>query len=170
MRKIALLTGVAGILFAGAPALAQETTRPLAQDPIQQPAPAPSQDPAAPQPSSQQSDGGVTLQPGAVVRGEDGVQLGALEGVQVNDQGRQELTVRGADGLIRAVGLTGFRMENGEIHLAASLDDYLAGDVLSDPSLGEGDAATPPTLPEEPTEEPIPDGQAPTPVPDQPQS
>jgi len=102
MRKIALLTGVAGaILFAGS-ALAQEATPPAPQTP-------PAQTPPAANPSQ------VSLTPGQTVRGPDG-ELGKLEGVQVNAEGQQELTVRGSDGQLRAVPLGGLQV-NGTLNI-----------------------------------------------------
>lgn len=154
MRKIALLTGVAGALFA-APVLAQDASAGMAPAPVQTQTAEPAQ------------DGGVTLQPGADVHGQDGVRLGALEGVQVNDAGQQELTVRGDDGLLRAVSVAGFRVDDGDVFLSASLEDYLAGDVLNDPNQGQGDAAAP-TPP--PSVEPLPTEPLPTePLPTEPE-
>ncbi len=98
MRKIALLTGVAGALLLATPALAQDAQ--------------PTQTPPAPAPSQ------VSLSPGQTVRGPDG-ELGKLEGVRVDAQGQQELTVRGADGQLRAV------------PLAWSLEQYQAAPAIA---------------------------------------
>ena len=87
--KTAFLAGAAAVLMTSAPALAQD-------------APA-SATPAAPaaQPQS------LTLTPGATVKGSDGAEIGKLVGAQNNASGEQELTVRGADGQVRAVPLPG---------------------------------------------------------------
>lgn len=90
MRKTALLTGVAGLFLMTAPAFAQDSTA------AQTPAPAT----AAEQPQT------LTLQPGSDVVGSDGAVLGKLEGAR-NTPAGQELTVRGADGQLRGVPVSG---------------------------------------------------------------
>uniref|UniRef100_UPI0025C5E1F7 beta-ketoacyl synthase N-terminal-like domain-containing protein n=1 Tax=Brevundimonas sp. TaxID=1871086 RepID=UPI0025C5E1F7 len=85
--KNILLAGSAVAFLTAAPAMAQDTTPPA-------PAPAAAQAPS------------LTLTPGATVRGADG-ELGKLEGVRNNAEGKQELTVRGADGQVRGVPLAG---------------------------------------------------------------
>lgn len=103
--KTALLAGAVGAVLTAAPALAQETTAP-AQEPAAAPA--------------QQS---LQLTPGATVRGPDGA-LGQLEGVQANAEGGQELTVRGADGQLRAVPLGGIRQEGADVVVAYTKAEY----------------------------------------------
>lgn len=142
MRKIALLTGAAGALLLTGPALAQEATPPVPQE----------------QPAQPQS---VSLTPGATVRGEGGVELGKLEGIRTNAAGQQELTVRGADGQLRAVSLTGFQMQGSDVAVAATLEAYMAGEVIP------GEAAAPPageTTPPTPPVEPPPADQPTPPV------
>ena len=89
IRKTALLAGVAGAMLFAAPALAQD---------------------AAPPASAQtETPASITVQPGATIKGEGGVELGTLQGVRTNAAGEQELEVRGADGQLRAVPLGGLQ-------------------------------------------------------------
>lgn len=101
MRKTALLTGVAGLFLMTAPAFAQDSTAP--QTP---PAPATATPPAAEQPQN------LTLQPGSDVKGSDGAVLGKLEGARNTETG-QELTVRGADGELRGIPVSGGVRQDG---------------------------------------------------------
>lgn len=159
MRKIALLTGAAGALLIAGPVLAQEASPPgrspvpeqtapqtsPAQTPPAQSMPAtpPTEAPAA------QSQAPIALNPGATVRGNDG-ELGKLEGVRVNAEGQQELTVRGADGQVRAVPLGGLQVNGGEISVDTSLEQYQASPAIA----AEPAPATPPageTAPPVPT-------------------
>ncbi|WP_409019705.1 superoxide dismutase [Brevundimonas vesicularis] len=110
IRKNILLAGVAGAFIFAAPALAQETT---AQDPMTPPAAA---EPAA-QPSS------LSLTPGSTVKSKDGTELGQLVGVQAGATG-QELTVRGADGQVRPVPVTGIEASGTDIMVDATLSDF----------------------------------------------
>ena len=110
--KTALLAGAAAFMTA-APALAQETT------------PAPAAAPAAAA-SSQQS---LSLNPGSSVSGPDG-ELGKLEGVQNNAEGKQELTVRGADGQLRAVPLSGIRQEGTGVVVAYTKAEFDAAATI----------------------------------------
>ena len=87
--KTAFLAGAAAVLMTSAPALAQDA--PASASP----------EASAAQPQS------LTLTPGATVKGSDGAENGRLVGVQNNATGEQELTVRGADGQVRAVPLPG---------------------------------------------------------------
>jgi len=124
--KTALLAGAAAAFLTAAPALAQEAA-PAAQDPAAAP--------AAAQPS-------LSLTPGTTVQGPDG-ELGKLEGVQNNAEGRQELTVRGADGQLRAVPLGGIHQEGANVVVAYTKAEF--------------DAAAPiPGAPPAPTAEPTP--------------
>ncbi|MGZ9100542.1 MAG: superoxide dismutase [Brevundimonas sp.] len=102
MRKTALLTGVAGLFLMTAPAFAQDSTAP--QTP---PAPAEAAAQAAEQPQT------LTLQPGSDVKGSDGAVLGQLEGAR-NTEAGQELTVRGADGALRGIPVSGGVRQDGE--------------------------------------------------------
>jgi len=157
--KTALLISAAGALFAAAPAVAQET-----MTPAQEPAAA-----AAPQQQSLQ------LTPGAAVRGPDG-ELGKLEGVQSNAQGDQELTVRGADGQLRAVPLGGIRQDGADVVVAYTKAEYDAASPIAgaapapaaDPAAGTMPGTTPTTTePADPSA--TPDPMAPPAEPDQPQ-
>jgi len=117
MRKTALLTGVAGLFLMTAPAFAQEAA---AQTP------APAQTPAAPAAQT------LTLQPGAAVRGSDGTELGKLVGVQTGASG-QELTVRGPDGELRAVPVTGgVRQDGADIAVGWSAAQYQAAPAIAE--------------------------------------
>lgn len=138
MRKIALLTGVAGALLLAGPTLAQEATPPA-------------QEQQTPPAAEAAASGNVTLSPGATVRGEGGAELGKLEGVQANADGSQSLTVRGSDGSLRAVPLDGFRMEGADVAVGFSLEQYNGAEVIpgEPPVPAEGAVPpTPPTLPE----------------------
>lgn len=149
IRKTLLLSGVAGALLVAAPALAQDIP------PAPQPGDAPSEQPQS-----------LTLQPGAVVRGADGTELGRLEGVRANAAGEQELTVRGADGQLRGVPLGGLSQNGAELSVAWTSAEFEAAPPLAaeapdapaqpDPSLPV-EPATPPTLPPEPAEPITPD-------------
>lgn len=110
IRKNLLLAGVAGAFVFAAPALAQEAP---AQDPTTPPSAA---EPAA-QPSS------LRLTPGSTVKSKDGTELGQLVGVQAGSTG-QELTVRGADGQVRPVPVTGIEASGTEILVDATLSDF----------------------------------------------
>lgn len=128
IRKTALLYSMTGALMIAAPAMAQEQP----QDATTPPAPAE----AAAQPQS------LTLNPGATVKSADGSELGKLVGAQ-NGAAGQELTVRGADGIVRAVSVTGIRQEGADIVVAATLSDFQS----AAPVAGQepvADAATPP--------------------------
>lgn len=116
--KTALLAGVAAAFMTAAPALAQETTP--------APAAAPAQAPVA-QASAQQS---LSLNPGSTVAGPDG-ELGKLEGVQANAEGKQELTVRGADGQLRAVPLSGIRQEGTGVVVAYTKAEFDAAAAIA---------------------------------------
>ncbi|MFN3838659.1 MAG: hypothetical protein ACK4MI_13190 [Brevundimonas sp.] len=132
--KTALLASAAAFMIA-APALAQEA-----------PAAAPAQTPApAEAASSQQS---LSLNPGSSVSGPDG-ELGKLEGVQNNAEGKQELTVRGADGQLRAVPLSGIRQEGTGVVVAYTKAEFDAAAAIP------GAPATPMAAPT-PTPAPAP--------------
>ena len=123
--KTVLLAGAAAAFMTAAPALAQETT------------PAPAAAPAAAA-SSQQS---LSLNPGSSVSGPDG-ELGKLEGVQTNAEGKQELTVRGADGQLRAVPLSGIRQEGSGVVVAYTKVEFdaaspIAGAAPADPAAAQ---------------------------------
>lgn len=113
--KTALLASAAAFMIA-APALAQEA-----------PAAAPAQPPApAAAASSQQS---LSLNPGSSVSGPDG-ELGKLEGVQNDAEGKQELTVRGADGQLRAVPLSRIRQEGTGVVVAYTKAEFDAAAAI----------------------------------------
>lgn len=167
MRKIALLTGAAGLLLIAGPALAQEVappgrnpvpdqTAPSQTPPAQSmPATPPAENPDAP--PAQES---VSLTPGMVVRGGAGTEeLGKLEGVRVNAQGEQELTVRGVDGQLRAVPLGGLQVSSSGVTVAWSLEAYQASPAIAGTAPAPTPAAPPagdtlappvPTLPTDP--------------------
>ena len=112
IRKTALLAGVAGAMLFAAPALAQDATTTAA-------ASAQTATPAT-----------LTLQPGATVKGEGGVELGKLQGVRTNAAGEQELEVRGADGQLRAVPLGGLQQDGDGLMVAWSKAQYDAAAVI----------------------------------------
>ena len=149
--KTALLASAAAFMFA-APALAQET-----------PAPAPTEAPAAAA-ASQQS---LSLNPGMTVSGPDG-ELGKLEGVQNNAEGKQELTVRGADGQLRAVPLSGIRQENGGVAVAYTKAEYDAAAAIPGAPAAPAPAADPAAAPaDDPAAQPTdPSATPPTTAPD----
>lgn len=132
IRKTALLTGIAGAFLFAAPAFAQDATTP------QTPEPAPAEAAAA-QPQS------LTLTPGSTVKSADGSELGKLVGAQ-NGASGQELTVRGADGSVRAVPVAGIRQDGADIVVNATLSDFQsAAPIGGEPSAPPApDAATPP--------------------------
>lgn len=178
MRKIALLAGAAGALMIAGPALAQEATPPgrppvPAQAATAQTPPAATPPAEAQNPPTAQSQGAVSLSPGQIVRGPDG-ELGKLEGVRVNAQGQQELTVRGADGQLRSVPLGGLQVNGSEVTVAWSLEQYQASPAIAaEPATATppADEATPPgppvpTLPTEPqpTDPAAPDTPTPAPA------
>lgn len=143
IRKTLLLTGVAGALLMAAPALAQDIP------------------PPAPQPGDAQSEQpqSLTLQPGAVVRGSDGTELGRLEGVRANAAGEQELTVRGADGQVRGVPLSGLSQSGAEVSVAWTAAEFEAAPPLDAEAPETPPAAPPqpdPSMPVEPTPPTLP--------------
>ena len=109
--KTFFLASAAATVLTAAPALAQET----------QPAQAPATAPAA-QPS-------LSLTPGSTVRGPDG-DLGKLEGVRTNAEGKQELTVRGADGQLRGVPLAGIRQDGEAVAVAYTKAEFDAAAAI----------------------------------------
>ena len=118
MRKLTLLSGVAGLMLLTAPAFAQDATS--AQTPPEaQPGQA-----AAPT---------LTLTPGTTVRGSDG-DLGVLVGARTNGDG-QELTVQGSDGVVRAVPLAGLRQDGEVVVVDFTLEQYAAAEIV--PSAAE---------------------------------
>jgi len=167
--KTVLLAGAAAAFMTAAPAMAQETT------------PAPAAAPAAAA-SSQQS---LSLNPGSSVAGPDG-ELGKLEGVQSNAEGKQELTVRGADGQLRAVPLSGIRQEGTGVVVAYTKAEFDAASPIAGappapaaaPAAPAPSAAPTPDTMSEPTMEPTdpattepatPAPDAATPAPTEPQ-
>lgn len=151
--KTTILASAAAVLFA-APAFAQDA--PTTPAPTEQ------------APAAQQS---LSLTPGTTVQGPDG-ELGKLEGVQNNASGAQELTVRGADGQVRAVPLNGIRQEGANVVVDYTKSEFDAASPIagaapatSEPSTTEPATtepstdsstlpSTPPTLPDSSTTEP----------------
>lgn len=145
IRKTALLTGIAGAFILAAPAFAQDS-------PAQQtPEPAPAE--AAAQPQS------LTLTPGATVKSADGSELGKLVGAR-NGASGQELTVRGADGSVRAVPVAGIRQDSDAIVVNATLSDFQAAPPVSSQDPAEAAPPSDATPPAEPVEPPT-TGEAP---------
>lgn len=135
--KNILLAGSAVAFLTAAPAMAQDTT------------------PSAPASAAAQAPS-LTLTPGATVRGADG-ELGKLEGVQANAEGKQELTVRGADGQVRGVPLAGIRQDGADVVVAFTKAEYdaaptVAGAPVANPPASPQPAPTEPTEPTEPHE------------------
>ena len=118
MRKTALLSGVAGLFLMTAPAFAQDSTAP-------QTPPATTTETAAQAPT-------LTLQPGATVRGSDG-DLGVLVGARLNG-GRQQLTVQGADGTVRAVPIDGIRQEGEVVVVDFTLAQFGTAETVTQPA------------------------------------
>lgn len=136
-RKTLLLAGVTAALLTAAPALAQDSPAPAQTDPAAQ----------------AQSQGSIQLQPGSSVKGSDGAVLGVLEGVQSNAAGEQELTVRGADGNLRGVGLAGLTQQGADVVVGVSAAEFSASPVVEDAAPAADEAA--PT-PADPTANPTP--------------
>ena len=114
---------------------------------------------------------------------------GKLEGVQNDAEGKQELTVRGADGQLRGVPLAGIRQDGeavavaytkAEFDVAAPIPGAPAAPAASEPTdpaappASDPSMTTPPTsaptppLPTEPTTEPTTEPAEPTTPPTQP--
>jgi len=143
MRKTALLTGVAGLFLMTAPAFAQDSTAP------QTPAAPAAAEQAAPAPTQN-----LTLQPGSDVKGSDGAVLGKLEGARNTETG-QELTVRGADGALRGIPVSGGVRQDGEaIAVGWTSAQFSAATAI------EGDA-TPASDDAAPAEQAAPEGSMP---------
>ena len=107
MRKTALLTGVAGLFLMTAPAFAQDAMAPQTP-PVAATAEAQTAEAQTAAPATQN----LTLQPGSDVKGTDGAVLGKLEGARNTESG-QELTVRGADGALRGIPVSGGVRQDG---------------------------------------------------------
>ena len=148
MRKTALLSGVAGLFLLSAPAFAQDGTAP------QTPPATPSTD-AAPQQAPT-----LSLQPGMTVRGSDG-ELGELVGARTH-AGAQQLTVKGADGTVRAVPITGIRQEGEDVVVDFTLEQYAAAEAVTQPATPAvparpGETPATPATPAAPTAPAMPD-------------
>lgn len=120
-RKTTLLAGMAGALLLSAPALAAPALV-FAQE----------TDPAQTAPATAAESPALSLQPGATVKGSDGATLGQLVGVRAGAAGQQELTVRGADGQLRAVPLAGLRQDGGEVIVGWSGSEFQAAPAIPD--------------------------------------
>lgn len=153
MRKTTLLTGVAGLFLMTAPAFAQDGTAP--QTP---PAPAETATPpAAEQPAT------LTLQPGSDVKGSDGAVLGQLEGAR-NTEAGQELTVRGPDGQLRGVPVSGGVRQDGDgVAVGWTSAQFSAAPSIAESAADVAEPAAPP-MPDSTTTPPVADetGMAPT--------
>lgn len=150
--KTAFLAGAAAVLMTSAPALAQDA--PASASP----------EASAAQPQS------LTLTPGATVKGSDGAEIGKLVGVQNNAAGEQELTVRGADGQVRAVPLPGIRQNGADVVVGWTVAEYQAAPVVSgstSPAAPTVEPASPP--PSEPSEPSMAPDASTTPEPATPQ-
>ena len=131
-RKTTLLTAAAFLALGAAPALAQETP------------PADTQNAAPPT-----AESSLTLQPGSEVKGSDGDVLGKLEGVATIG-GAQQLTVRGSDGVVRGVPLSGLQPDGAGVKVSMSSAEFQAAAAVP-----EDLAAQPnPPAPQPPTETP----------------
>ncbi len=163
MRKTALLTGVAGLFLMTAPAFAQDSTAPQTQEP------APAAAAAAAQPAAEQPT--LTLQPGSDVKGSDGTVLGQLEGAR-NTEAGQELTVRGADGQLRGVPVSGgVRQDGAGVAVGWTSAQFAAAPSITDSAADVAEPAAAPMPPAEtgmapatpPTLPPADDSGAPKP-------
>jgi len=133
MRKTALLTGVAGLFLMTAPAFAQDGTAP--QTP---PTAATVEAPAAAQATQN-----LTLQPGSDVKGSDGATLGQLEGARNTETG-QELTVRGADGALRGIPVSGgVRQDGAGVAVGWTSAQFSAAAAISDDASPASETAAP---------------------------
>jgi len=142
MRKTALLTGVAGLLLMTAPAFAQDST-------------ATPQTPAPASPPAAEQSQALELQPGSDVKGSDGTVLGKLEGAR-NTPAGQELTVRGSDGVLRGVPVSGgVRQDGPGVAVGWSASQFSAAPAITGPdhSAHPAPPAEPPA-PAEPTTPP----------------
>ncbi len=141
MRKTALLTGVAGLFLMTAPAFAQDSTAAP-----QTPAPT-TQAPAAEQT--------LSLTPGSDVKGSDGTVLGKLEGARETPTG-QELTVRGADGVLRGVPVSGGVTQDGAgVAVGWSASQFSAAPAITgSPAPAQAEPADEPAEPAQPTTPP----------------
>jgi len=159
MRKTALLTGVAGLFLMTAPAFAQDSTA-TPQTPA----------PASP-PAAEQTQQTLSLTPGSDVKGSDGTVLGKLEGVRTTPTG-QELTVRGTDGALRGVPVSGGVTQDGAgVAVGWSASQFSAAPAIAGAAPAPAapvpaepaQPATPaePAAPAEPTTPPSPDQPAP---------
>jgi hypothetical protein len=119
MRKTALLSGVAGLFLMTAPAFAQDGTAPQTTPPAT--------------PPGQAESPSLTLEAGAIVRGSDG-QLGVLVGSRMNGA-RQQITVRGEDGLVRAVPIDGIRQDGDAVVVDFTLEQFAAADTVTQPAV-----------------------------------
>ena len=140
MRKTALLTGVAGLFLMTAPAFAQDSTA------------TPQAAPPASPPAAEQPQQALELQPGSDVKGSDGTVLGKLEGAR-NTPAGQELTVRGTDGVLRGVPVSGgVRQDGPGVAVGWSASQFSAAPAITDAA----QPATPaePPAPAEPTTPP----------------
>jgi hypothetical protein len=130
MRKTALLTSVAGLLLMTAPAFAQDST-------ATPQTPAPASPPAAEQPHA------LELQPGSDVKGSDGTVLGKLEGAR-NTPAGQELTVRGPDGVLRGVPVSGGVHQDGPgVAVGWTGAQFTAAPAITEPAQPETPAEPP---------------------------
>lgn len=118
MRKTALLSGVAGLFLLSAPAFAQDGTAP--------------QTPPAAAPTATTQAPTLSLQPGMTVRGADG-ELGVLVGARTH-AGAQQLTVKGADGSVRAVPITGIRQEGEDVVVDFTVEQYAGAETVTQPA------------------------------------
>lgn len=132
--KTSLLTAAAFLALGAAPALAQDM--PTQDTP-------PASQPAAP--------GALTLQPGSDVKGSDGAVLGKLEGV-TTVSGAQQLSVRGADGVVRGVPLAGLQPDGAGVKVGMTSAEFQAAAAV----------------PEDPAAQPNPPAPQPTPQPETP--
>lgn len=138
MRKTALLTGVAGLFLMTAPAFAQDSTAPQT---------APAQATATP-PAANPT---LTLQPGSDVKGSDGAVLGKLEGAR-NTEAGQELTVRGPDGTLRGVPVSGgVRQDGAGVAVGWTSAQFSSAAAIEDDATPASDDAAPaePAAPED---------------------
>ena len=166
MRKTALLTGVAGLFLMTAPAFAQDSTAPQTPPAPEQAAPPAGEQPATEQAAPEQP-ATLTLQPGSDVKGSDGTVLGQLEGARNTETG-QELTVRGADGQLRGIPVSGgVRQEGTGVAVGWTSAQFAAAPSITDEAADVAEPAAPP-MPDQPAVTPPATTQTPTPAPTEP--
>lgn len=120
--RTAFLTSAAVLVLGSAPAFAQDAM-------TQSPPPAPQ----TAEPAAAPAAGTMQIQPGSEVKGSDGMVLGKLEGVHTVN-GAQELKVRGSDGVLRGVPLSGLKPDGAGIAVAWTTPEFESAAPITEPA------------------------------------